>query len=238
MVAYNDQRYSVEFLANGGPELTYVREDRFEIAHTLYQLMRKQFPDRTVVLRDRGRIVLQSGWSIFRFKSSGIFSMPKKKSPVDAIVGRNIRIYRLAKGLSQAKLASDLGVSFQQIQKYEKGVNRVGSGRLYQISTILGVSVTSFFQGAASATREKATSPYDLLADPLSLRLIQSFSEISSRRAKSAVVSLLEAIALSKKSWVIGFVQECLFDQYFNDWAPFVPVGRCSSIKRPRRVTQ
>ena len=57
---------------------------------------------------------------------------------VDKLVGRNIRVLRLAKGLSQTELADALGITFQQVQKYEKGTNRVGSGRLLKISGVLG----------------------------------------------------------------------------------------------------
>ena len=125
--------------------------------------------------------------------------MSKRSTVIDEIVGRNIRVYRLAKGLSQTDLGNKLGITFQQIQKYEKGTNRVGSGRLYQIGTVLDVSVMSFFKGAETAASKKDTTPFDLLADPLSLRLVQSFSEIASRRARSAVVALVERMSLSKK---------------------------------------
>ena len=68
---------------------------------------------------------------------------------------------------------------FQQIQKYEKGTNRVGSGRLFEISVILGVSVLTLFEGGkATLAKGDDSSPFNLLADPLSLRLVQAFSEI------------------------------------------------------------
>ena len=84
----------------------------------------------------------------------------RKRGPqgVDKIVGRNIRIYRLAKGLSQTDLANKLGITFQQIQKYEKGTNRVGSGRLFEISTILGVSVIALILKTAAALGNTALS--------------------------------------------------------------------------------
>jgi transcriptional regulator with XRE-family HTH domain len=126
--------------------------------------------------------------------------MVKRKSTfVDEIVGRNIRVYRMAKGLSQTDLANKLGITFQQVQKYEKGTNRVGSGRLYLISTVLGVSVMAFFKGTETIVADKEQSPFDLLADPLSLRLVQSFSEIANRRTRSAVVALVEGMS-SRKS--------------------------------------
>src|ERR1700727_2371498 len=73
----------------------------------------------------------------------------KSRGPqsLDKVVGRNVRVHRLAKGMSQTDLANELGITFQQIQKYEKGTNRVGSGRLFQIAALLEVPVTAFFEG-------------------------------------------------------------------------------------------
>src|SRR5438270_2624513 len=71
----------------------------------------------------------------------------KRPDPVDIEVGHRIRIERLARGLSQTALANQLGVTFQQVQKYEKGVNRVGAGRLTKIAEVLGIEVGTFFSG-------------------------------------------------------------------------------------------
>ena len=71
----------------------------------------------------------------------------KRPDPVDVEVGHRIRIERLSRGLSQTALANQLGVTFQQVQKYEKGVNRVGAGRLTKIAEVLGVPVSTFFSG-------------------------------------------------------------------------------------------
>jgi transcriptional regulator with XRE-family HTH domain len=127
--------------------------------------------------------------------------MMKKRGPqtVDKIVGRNVRIYRLAKGLSQTDLANELGITFQQIQKYEKGTNRVGSGRLFEISTILGISVMQLFEGSKGAqAKNDDASPINLLADPLSLRLVQAFSEIAERRTRHSLVVLVESMTGQK----------------------------------------
>jgi transcriptional regulator with XRE-family HTH domain len=127
--------------------------------------------------------------------------MVKSPNDLDAVVGRNIRAYRLARRLSQTELGNKLGITFQQIQKYEKGVNRVGSGRLFEISTILGVSVTSMFEGGkAVQSKSVGESPVDLLADPLSLRLVQAFSEITERQTRHSLVALIESISASRKS--------------------------------------
>ena len=126
--------------------------------------------------------------------------MSKSPQEVDRIVGRNVRIYRLAKGLSQTELADQLGLTFQQVQKYEKGVNRVGAGRLFEISKILDVSIVSMFRGT-SAARSKGDppSPFDLLADPLSLRLVSAFSEIAEPRMRHALVAFVESVIVSRK---------------------------------------
>src|ERR1700688_666788 len=73
--------------------------------------------------------------------------------PVDRSVGRRIRILRVSRGLSQTALASELGLTFQQLQKYENGVNRVSASKLHDIARILGVEVASFFEDASDPER-------------------------------------------------------------------------------------
>src|SRR5512132_595509 len=89
-----------------------------------------------------------------------------RATAVDKLVGRNLRVYRLRKSLSQTDLANQLGVSFQQVQKYENGSNRVSSGRLLQIATIMEVPVTAFFEGSDDARRLDHKSVYDQLSHP------------------------------------------------------------------------
>src|SRR5688500_7908389 len=96
-------------------------------------------------------------------------SMGKKPDPVDMLVGRNIKLHRLAKSMSQEELAHKLGLTFQQLQKYERGINRVGGGRLFRISTILGIEISAFFEGAERPDRALPVdtfSPLSLIADP------------------------------------------------------------------------
>jgi transcriptional regulator with XRE-family HTH domain len=123
----------------------------------------------------------------------------KSASKVDKLVGRNIRVHRLVKGLTQEVLGEKLGVTFQQIQKYEKGTNRVGSGRLYQIAAILEMPVTAFFEGGEPSTALRNSSPYDLLADPVSLRMVQAFSEIADHKTRRAVLALVESMNSTEK---------------------------------------
>lgn len=73
---------------------------------------------------------------------------PRYSTEVDALVGRNIRMFRQIRHMSQEKLAEALGLTFQQVQKYEKGTNRVSAGRLFEIADILGVGITDLFHGA------------------------------------------------------------------------------------------
>jgi transcriptional regulator with XRE-family HTH domain len=117
---------------------------------------------------------------------------------VDKLVGRNIRVLRLAKGLSQTELADALGVTFQQVQKYEKGTNRVGSGRLLKISGILGVKITDFFEGTDRPHDTARRSVFDQLAQPESFRLVQAFSGIDRPNIRRTLVRLIEQIAAER----------------------------------------
>ena len=114
---------------------------------------------------------------------------------VDKLVGRNIRVLRLAKGLSQTELADALGVTFQQVQKYEKGANRVGSGRLLKISAVLGVKITDFFEGTDRPHDTARTSVFEQLAQPEAFRLVQAFSGVDRPNIRRTLVRLIEQIA-------------------------------------------
>jgi transcriptional regulator with XRE-family HTH domain len=126
--------------------------------------------------------------------------MPAKKSikragPIDATVGRNVRIWRMAKGLSQAELADRLGVTFQQVQKYEVGANRIGTGRLVKVAAILGVPISALFEGTAGADRSR--SLLALVSDRRSFRLAQAFAAIKDSTCRVSLVNLVEKIAAS-----------------------------------------
>jgi transcriptional regulator with XRE-family HTH domain len=123
----------------------------------------------------------------------------KSASKTDKLVGRNIRIHRLVRGLTQAGLGKSLGVTFQQIQKYERGANRVGSGRLYQIAAIFEAPITAFYEGGEPPKTTKISSPFDLLSDPMSLCMIQAFAKISGQKTRRSVLALVEALSASRK---------------------------------------
>ena len=83
----------------------------------------------------------------------------RQSNIVDHHVGSRIRLRRMVVGLSQQKLAAELGLTFQQVQKYERGVNRVGAGRLYQIAVVLGVSVQFFYEGVPHPMEAESLLP-------------------------------------------------------------------------------
>ena len=115
--------------------------------------------------------------------------------PVDALVGQNIRILRLQRGLSQTALGEQMGVTFQQVQKYERGANRVGAGRLSQIAQALDVPLNNLFDGRPAAARsDTELSVGALLARPHSLRLLQAFDRIGDQRRRLAVLRLIESV--------------------------------------------
>jgi transcriptional regulator with XRE-family HTH domain len=138
--------------------------------------------------------------------------MPKQPMRVDLLVGRNIRTCRLQRGLTQTELGGHLGVTPQQIQKYENGANRVGASRLNQIAGALGVSLATLFNGRRSngnghtgnarasngrPRNGRAVPDLDggaLLANRHALRLAQAFDEIPANRRRMAILRLIEAI--------------------------------------------
>jgi transcriptional regulator with XRE-family HTH domain len=119
-----------------------------------------------------------------------------KKSPqqTDVVVGHNIRFWRLERKMSQTDLANLLGLTFQQIQKYENGANRVGASRLMQIATALDVPIHSFFEGAGPQTDE-AESPIKFVGDQQALRLVRAFADIDDAGLRRSLVNLVEGIA-------------------------------------------
>jgi len=115
----------------------------------------------------------------------------------DVIVGNNIRVHRLARKMSQSGLADAIGLTFQQVQKYEKGVNRVGSGRLVRIANALGVPVLTLLAGVPGVGRTTPVEPsaVALLAKARPLRLIKAYSAIEDTAVRVALVTLAEGIA-------------------------------------------
>lgn len=120
----------------------------------------------------------------------------KRVTQVDVYVGNLIRIYRVRAGLTQTQLAEKAGVSFQQIQKYEKGVNRVGVGRLTSIARALKVPITAFFESTDSPAQleQRQKDWLALLADEGSFRLLRAFSKIVDPEVQRLFILLIEAV--------------------------------------------
>lgn len=128
----------------------------------------------------------------------------KKPNPIDVHVGSRIRLRRTMLGMSQEKLGESLGITFQQIQKYEKGTNRVGASRLQNISNILNVPVSFFFEDAPGDTSsgptgmaEASRSNYvvDFLSSSEGLQLNRAFVKITDPKVRRKVVELVKALA-------------------------------------------
>jgi transcriptional regulator with XRE-family HTH domain len=118
----------------------------------------------------------------------------KKPDSHDKEVGRRIRARRLVCGMSQTALGEQLGVTFQQVQKYEKGTNRVGAGRLRRIAEVLEVPV-SFFFDEAGAGRENDGTGMEFLDTAQAVRLMRAYSRIRSPDVQRAIVELVVRIA-------------------------------------------
>ncbi|MXQ11702.1 helix-turn-helix domain-containing protein [Microvirga makkahensis] len=122
----------------------------------------------------------------------------KSPSPIDRHIGSRVRARRILLGLSQEKLAESLGLTFQQIQKYEKGANRIGASRLLQIAGILDVSIEFFFEDAPGFSGSALTGDSvmgEFLANPDSDRLIRGFLRLRDNELRRKVVDLVDWLA-------------------------------------------
>ena len=137
--------------------------------------------------------------------------MASKKSPnpIDIHVGSRVRLRRMMLGMSQEKLGEALGITFQQIQKYEKGTNRVGASRLQNISSILNVPVSFFFEDAPgeqadsqTGLAEASSSNYvvDFLSSSEGLQLNRAFVKIGDPKVRRKLVDLVKALAAESET--------------------------------------
>src|ERR1041385_5585031 len=123
----------------------------------------------------------------------------KSPNPIDRHVGSRVRMRRIMLGMSQERLGEALGLTFQQVQKYEKGTNRIGASRLQQIAHILQVPVAFFFEGGPSLSphpdgMKEAPSPAyvaDFLATSEGLALTRAFTRIKEPKLRRRIVDLV-----------------------------------------------
>lgn len=125
----------------------------------------------------------------------------KQPNPIDIHVGSRIRLRRTMIGMSQEKLGESLGITFQQVQKYEKGTNRVGASRLQNISAILNVPVSYFFEDApgndAQAGLEENSTSYvvSFLSSTEGLQLNRAFVKIADPKVRRRIIDLVKELA-------------------------------------------
>src|SRR5690348_17280683 len=130
-------------------------------------------------------------------------TVPKKQaSPIDVQVGNRVRLRRMLIGMSQEKLGELLGLTFQQVQKYEKGVNRIGAGRLFQVAHILGVPIDYFYEGVSGvqdgapgfAEPGGASPPVmEFLSSGEGLQLSLAFMRIRDPKVRKRVLDLVKS---------------------------------------------
>ncbi len=130
----------------------------------------------------------------------------RRPNPIDIHVGSRVRFRRMLLGMSQEKLGEKLGLTFQQVQKYEKGINRIGASRLFDLAQVLGVSV-QFFYEEAPVSEPKQTVPdgfaekpdehsiVEFLRSRDGLELNKAFVRISDAKARRAIVELVRSLA-------------------------------------------
>jgi transcriptional regulator with XRE-family HTH domain len=137
------------------------------------------------------------------------FGMKKIPNPVDRHVGSRVRLRRVLLGMSQERLGEALSLTFQQVQKYEKGTNRIGASRLNQISKILGMPVSFFFEGAPPdsslaahdmyaegfADQDQSSYDSDIMSSADGLQLAKAFLRIRDPKRRRMVISLANSLA-------------------------------------------
>lgn len=148
----------------------------------------------------RGVLLGECGFSGARI---GTMNTRKASNPIDVHVGARVRMRRVLLGMSQEKLGESLGITFQQVQKYEKGTNRIGASRLFKISQVLGVPVSYFYEELAGNS-EKAVAGFgesqsqgyvvDFLSSSEGLQLNKAFMKIQDPRVRRKVVELVRTL--------------------------------------------
>lgn len=129
----------------------------------------------------------------------------RKPNPIDAHVGTRVRLRRMLLGMSQEKLGEHLGLTFQQVQKYEKGVNRIGASRLFDLARVLGVPVQFFYDEAPTDVTEGGPAPgfsdqpaesyvVEFLSTREGLELNKAFVKITDPKVRRSVVELVRSL--------------------------------------------
>jgi transcriptional regulator with XRE-family HTH domain len=118
----------------------------------------------------------------------------KRPSRFDVVIGRNVRLWRMARQLSQAQLANQIGITFQQLQKYEVGHNRISTSRLVKLARILGLDISTLLDGTDITNRDKLAK-LALFEDARSYRLASAYNAISNEHLRLRITEMVEQIA-------------------------------------------
>lgn len=137
----------------------------------------------------------------------------RRANPMDVHVGTRVRLRRMLLGMSQEKLGEHLGLTFQQVQKYEKGVNRIGASRLFDLAKVLGVPVQFFYDEAPAGTHGQASEPMtgfaeqpgesyvvEFLGSRDGLELNKAFARIKDSKVRRTIVDLVRSLAGEEES--------------------------------------
>ncbi len=133
----------------------------------------------------------------------GAMATKKQPNPIDIHVGSRVRLRRIMVGMSQEKLGEQLGITFQQIQKYEKGTNRIGASRLQHIARVLTVPVAFFFEDAPGAQPDQeglaeenaASYVVDFLSTSEGIQLNRAFVNVKDPKVRRKIIDLVRALA-------------------------------------------
>ena len=118
---------------------------------------------------------------------------PEEFTRIDALVGARVRALRERRKMSQTALGEAIGVSFQQVQKYERGANRISASALFHIARTLGVSPADFFEGLSA--QSDGALEWSKMSDPQARGLLDNFARIASPRVKTKIAELVEQLA-------------------------------------------
>jgi transcriptional regulator with XRE-family HTH domain len=124
--------------------------------------------------------------------------MTKKANLIDGQVGNRVRIRRMLIGMSQEKLGDLLGLTFQQVQKYEKGINRIGAGRLFEIARILDVPIDFFYDGVSASSDghgETSAPVMEFVSSSEGLQLSLAFMKIKDPKVRKRMLDLMKSLA-------------------------------------------
>ena len=123
---------------------------------------------------------------------------PRKTNAYDREVGLRVRSVRISRRMSQGDLGERLGITFQQVQKYEKGTNRIGAGRLQHIAEIFEVPVAALF-GASRREGRAGVDPFEGLRTPGAVQLLEAYGRIGDRTIRRAFLRFAEQVAVTSQ---------------------------------------